>query len=40
MIETVVDEVLRKMESITNEGIKAADDYTDAATGLLYSLTK
>ena len=35
MIETVVDEVLRKMESITNEGIKAADDYTDADTGLL-----
>ena len=35
MIETVVDEVLRKMESTTNEGIKAADDYMDTDTGLL-----
>lgn len=35
MIETVVDEVLRKMEGTANEGIKAADDYTDADTGLL-----
>lgn len=35
MIGVVVDEVLRKMESATNEGIKAADDYIDADTGLL-----
>ena len=35
MIETVVDEVLRKMEGTANEGIKAVDDYTDADTGLL-----
>ncbi len=35
MIGAVVDEVLRKMESAANEGIKAADDYTDAGTGLL-----
>ena len=35
MIGVVVDEVLRKMESTTNEGIKAADDYMDTDTGLL-----
>ena len=35
MIETVVDEVLRKMEGTANEGIKAVDDYTDADKGLL-----
>ena len=35
MIGTVVDEVLRKMESTANEGIKAADDYMDDDTGLL-----
>lgn len=35
MIGAVVDEVLRKIESATDEGIKAADDYMDADTGLL-----
>ena len=35
MIEVIVNEVLRKMESTTNEGIKAADNYTDIDTGLL-----
>ena len=35
MIGAVVDEVLRKMESATNEEIKAADDYIDTDTGLL-----
>ena len=35
MIGAVVDEVLRKMESADNEGIKVADDYMDADTGLL-----
>jgi DNA replication protein DnaC len=35
MIGAVVDEVLRKMESAANEGIKADNDYMDADTGLL-----
>ena len=35
MIEVVVDEVLKKLEKTTNEGIKAADDYMDDDTGLL-----
>lgn len=35
MIGAVVDEVLRKMESTINEGMKAADDYIDDDTGLL-----
>ena len=35
MIEVVVDEVLKKLEKTTNEGMKAADDYTDDDTGLL-----
>ena len=35
MIGAVVDEVLRKMESATNDGIKADDDYMDADTELL-----
>ena len=35
MIGVVVDEVLKELEKATNEGMKAADDYTDADTGLL-----
>ena len=35
MIGAVVDEVLEEMENATNEGMKAADDYMDAETGLL-----
>ncbi len=35
MIGAVVDEVLKKLEKATNEGIKAADDYIDDDTGLL-----
>lgn len=35
MIEVVVDEVMRALEKATNEGMRAADDYTDADTGLL-----
>lgn len=35
MIGEVVDEVLKKLEKATNEGIKVADDYTDDDTGLL-----
>ena len=29
MIGVVVDEVLKKLEKTTNEGIKADNDYTD-----------
>ncbi len=35
MIKAVVDEVLKEMENVTNEGIKEADDYMDTETGLL-----
>ena len=35
MIGVVVDEVLKELEKATNEGIKAADDYINADTGLL-----
>ena len=35
MIGVVVDEVLKKLEKTTNEGMKAADDYIDDDTGLL-----
>ena len=35
MIEVVVDEVLKKLEKNTNEGMKAADDYMDDDTRLL-----
>ena len=35
MIGVVVDEVLKKLEKTTNEGIKADNDYTDDDTGLL-----
>ena len=35
MIDAVVDEVLKEMENAADEGIKAADDYMDAETGLL-----
>ena len=35
MIKAVVDEVIKEMENATNEGINAADDYTDTETGLL-----
>jgi len=30
-----LDEVLKELEKATNEGIKAADDYINADTGLL-----
>ena len=35
MIGAVVDAVVKKIENATDEGIKAADDYKDAETGLL-----
>ena len=35
MIGVVVDEVLKKLEKTTNEGMKTADDYIDDDTGLL-----
>lgn len=35
MMKAIVDEVIKEMENVTNEGIKAADDYMDTETGLL-----
>lgn len=35
MIGAAVDEVLKKTENAANEGMKAADDYMDAETGLV-----
>ena len=35
MIGAVVDAVVKKIENAADEGIKAADDYKDAETGLL-----
>ena len=35
MIGAVVDKVLKEMENAANEGMKAADDYINADTGLL-----
>lgn len=35
MIKAVADEVIKEMGNATNEGIKAADGYIDAETGLL-----
>ena len=35
MIGAIVDEVLKEMGNATDEGMKTADDYMDAETGLL-----